>query len=625
MATSLKIAIEVDDKGTVKFKKFGRSVDTTGSKVIKFGGKIGKTARQMGGLARSTANAIGKTMALGVAAVTAAAAFAAWKIKGLAQRFIETGSSMDKLKLSLDTITKGKGAEWFEKLNKWALKMPINTAKAIKSFIMLRAMGLKLLIKDMATLVDTTSALGGGADVLESIARALGQIHTKGKVSAEELGQLAERGIPAIEILREKLGLTAEQVGNIGAAGIKAEDAVKALLEGMAERFGGQSAKIMNKWSGLWESMKGYWTEFQRLVMSSGVMAYLEENLKAVVGWADRLYTSGKLKLWAQEAADKIVAMGQRFKTFIADSMGGWDNFEVKARQVLQDIRQWINDLIPSFKAAVTAVGWVAEAFNVVGRAIGWVAAQIVTMGEKFISFIGESLGGWDYFKVRARLALRDVRKWLNDLKPIFKNVFREASIAVGWLVDVYKKVDKAIGHVITTANRLINLLDKLSPVRAIVEFLGKSSPVRPLIETISTISGQLSALQGQFAGGMSFTADMGGVGAAIQKQISEIAYWKQKAVAAVSGGGQYAYLRARDAAAQLAGARAGLKSIMETMEPYGAGTPVTTAVAGGSKVNVEQINIQVQTPFGIESEAGMRDVAVKIKRYLQELDTRWD
>lgn len=232
---------------------------------------------------------------------------AGYGLTKLAGAFITTASSMDQMRISLDTITKGEGEAWFRKLNEWALKMPINTERAIQSFIMMRAMGLQPTIKDMTTLVDTTSALGGQAGTLEGIARALGQIQTKGKVSAEELMQLAERGIPAYEILKEKLGLTAKQLGNIGEVGINAGKAVQALLEGMAERFGGQSEKIQSKWAGLIESLKSYWADFKRMVMESNVMNFIESGLKAIVQRIDEAKRTGDLARWARTMAEGVL------------------------------------------------------------------------------------------------------------------------------------------------------------------------------------------------------------------------------------------------------------------------------------------------------------------------------
>jgi len=191
----------------------------------------------------------------------------AFALKKLSEGFIETGKTMDMLQLSLETITKGRGAEWFEKLNEWALKMPVNTEKAVSAFTMLRAMGLKPTIDQMTLLVDTTSALGGSSDTMEGIARAFGQIYTKGKVMMQEVYQLAERGVPVFEIFREELGLTNEQISEIGTTGIDAATAIDAMWRGLAKRFGGQSKLIQDRWVGLTETMKSYWKEFQSLVM----------------------------------------------------------------------------------------------------------------------------------------------------------------------------------------------------------------------------------------------------------------------------------------------------------------------------------------------------------------------
>jgi len=285
----VEIIITAKNLATAALKQTARLVTKT------VGGAVKGLMRQLTSL---------KTLALG--------AFAGWGLKRLAEDFIKTGSTMDQLKMRLDTITKGKGEEWFEKLNQWALKMPVNTAKAVDSFAMMRAMGLQPTIKDMTTLVDTSSALGGDAGTLQGIARALGQIQTKGKVSAEELMQLAERGVPAYEMLKQKFKLTSEQVGNIAKQGLNANKAVQALLSGMAERFGGQSEKIQKKWVGLTETLRSYWKEFQRLVMESGVMAFLEEKLAGIVAKLDTMVKSGELKEWAEKTGKVITDMMQK-------------------------------------------------------------------------------------------------------------------------------------------------------------------------------------------------------------------------------------------------------------------------------------------------------------------------
>lgn len=83
------------------------------------------------------------------------------------------------------------------------------------------------------------SSMQGNPQAIESVSRALGQIYTKGRLMNEEMRQLAEAGIPAYEILQEKLGLTQKQLQNLGKEVIPASKAINALVDGMNERFGG--------------------------------------------------------------------------------------------------------------------------------------------------------------------------------------------------------------------------------------------------------------------------------------------------------------------------------------------------------------------------------------------------
>ena len=99
------------------------------------------------------------------------------------------------------------------------------------------------IVPMMTAVGDAVSGLGGSALMIDRVTIALGQMKAKGRVQGDELLQLAEAGIPAYQILQEKLNLTGKQVANIGREGIKADVAIKALVEGMNDRFGGMMQK----------------------------------------------------------------------------------------------------------------------------------------------------------------------------------------------------------------------------------------------------------------------------------------------------------------------------------------------------------------------------------------------
>lgn len=100
------------------------------------------------------------------------------------------------------------------------------------------------------------SSMQGNPQVIESVSRALGQIYTKGRLMNEEMRQLAEAGIPAYEILQEKLGLTQKQLQNLGKEGIPASKAINALVDGMNERFGGVVAASSKTLKGIISNIK---------------------------------------------------------------------------------------------------------------------------------------------------------------------------------------------------------------------------------------------------------------------------------------------------------------------------------------------------------------------------------
>ena len=76
------------------------------------------------------------------------------------------------------------------------------------------------------------------------MARALGQIQTKGKLSAEEMNQLAENGIGGWRLLAQEMGKTEAELMKMAADGkLMADDVIPRLLDGMNKAFGGNMEK----------------------------------------------------------------------------------------------------------------------------------------------------------------------------------------------------------------------------------------------------------------------------------------------------------------------------------------------------------------------------------------------
>ena len=94
-------------------------------------------------------------------------------------------------------------------------------------------------------------AMSGDTAALDRISYALGQIYAKGKLSAEEMRQLANAYVPIQQILKDKLGLSDEDLGRVGDLNIPAEDAINAIVDYANEQFGSVGDAAMMTITGL--------------------------------------------------------------------------------------------------------------------------------------------------------------------------------------------------------------------------------------------------------------------------------------------------------------------------------------------------------------------------------------
>jgi len=104
---------------------------------------------------------------------------------------------------------------------------------------------------------DATSALGSGQEGINRIVTALGQMQQKGRVTGEELRQLAEAGIPGLKILAAELGLTTAEVQALVSAGqVSSDTFIRAFQKFSGLEFGGLMEKQATTFSGALNRIK---------------------------------------------------------------------------------------------------------------------------------------------------------------------------------------------------------------------------------------------------------------------------------------------------------------------------------------------------------------------------------
>lgn len=315
----------------------------------------------------------------------AATVFAGFAAKQLVVNPISTADAYSSAKIGFQTLLGEKqGQQMMDDLDVFAKATPFKTSQVIGQSQKMLAMGWNAedIITDMKTIGDAAAATGKGDEGLQRIVLALSQIKSKGKLSTEELNQLAEAGISAKRYLAEGLGYGTGDAGlaamtkDLEKGAIGADTAVQALLEGMKE-YNGMMEKTAN------ETVEGLWSQIQDTFeinilrrwgqgLQDGakrgfgsIVDLLGTADKALTDFGDTIYAVGKsLSNWAADKLEKAVKTIKEVTqtdTFKNASLGG--KIKILWNEVIAEpFSKWWEG---------TGKAKVAEIAGSVGKAVG--------------------------------------------------------------------------------------------------------------------------------------------------------------------------------------------------------------------------------------------------------------
>lgn len=287
---------------------------------------------------------------------------------------LQLADAYSSAKIGFSTLLGDKqGQKMMNDLDAFARKTPFKTSNTIAQAQKLIAMGwdAKNIVKDMYTIGDAAAATGKGDEGLNRIALALAQIKSKGKLSTEELNQLAEAGISAKRYIAEGLGYgsgdsgIAKMAADLEKGAIGSEAAIQAILNGMKEYKG-----MMNKTAN--ETVEGLKSQIEDTFeinvfrkwgqgLQDGakkgfgsIVKFLDANEERLSKFGDTLKDIGKtLSNWAanklESTIDKLMKLTERsdFKNaslfgkvkiawdeLIAEPFGEWWDSSGKAKMM---------------------------------------------------------------------------------------------------------------------------------------------------------------------------------------------------------------------------------------------------------------------------------------------------
>jgi len=221
------------------------------------GGQIGYTAEQI----NATNSMLNQFAANAGAAGLALSAGFTIPIVGLASEALNLASSFQQATIGFTTMMGSATAagQFLSELRDFAASSPFEFPDLQRAATRLQAMGFAAtaVIPIMTGIGDAVAGLGGGQELINRITTALGQMNAKGKVSAEEMNQLAEAGINAWGALAQSLSVSIPRAMEMAKAGmITSTQAIPAILEGMQSQFGGMMANQMATLAGQWSNFK---------------------------------------------------------------------------------------------------------------------------------------------------------------------------------------------------------------------------------------------------------------------------------------------------------------------------------------------------------------------------------
>ncbi len=523
MSNKMEVVLEVNDKGTIKVKRFGKTIDTVGNKGASFGRKMAAAGRGIGGLAAKSALAVGKMglLGAGVAALGATAAGLTGSVRG----FADFEVAINKLGNVTDqSLAKVKGK---------IMELPPELGAATdltKGYYQVMSAGVTDPVKSMELLVSASKAAKESGveqgEVVRGLASVMGAYkdELKGSSDAADLLYSIERsGITSIRELIPIIGSVSNLTSNMG---ISADEMAAGLAQITAS--GGGTNKATTEFMGVLrglaaptEKMKDLLADYggaQKAIKElgfSGVMQLIMDKTKG---------NAGELKTLLGTQEGMLGAL-QLTKGEMKEYGGRLDSMKEKTGAA--------EDAWQRYKGTLTAI-W--DTFkNTVGK-------QLIMIGEQLAP------------------ALKDTIKWVSGLldrwrDPVterFANIVGNLEVRVRLLVPKFKEWAKIVRDEWLPAAR--GILEKLGRIvdlaargaKFIMKFIGEGSSQKPLTEKADEMTGRMDAFSSHVSGldpelKVSFNSQAAAhaIDAFVSKYSTKIATLKVQ-LAEVVGGGSF-------------------------------------------------------------------------------------
>ncbi len=321
---------------------------------------------------------------LGAAGIAGASA-AAYGAYNVSKRGLGLAAEAEQANIAFTTMlgSAQKAQAFLAQLTDFANATPFELPQIRDASKRLLAFGFasKQILPMMTSLGNAAAGLGLGADGIDRLTLAIGQIKAKSKLQGDEALQLMEAGIPVWDILAKKLGTTTTKVMELSSKGlVPANFAINTLMDGLNERF----PKMMDKQSksllGMYSTIKDTFNSKILTKWGQGIAEGITPPLRKLVDWIDK--NGATIDKWGEKLRTTARTMTTKFVETVSSAFK-----KIKARYFDN----------PEFTKLDTIKAKIAFVFNDIMTAFnswfdGGGNAKISAIGTKLTDTLAQSL-----------------------------------------------------------------------------------------------------------------------------------------------------------------------------------------------------------------------------------------
>lgn len=233
---------------------------TVAELLVKIGADTSELRKQLNATKRQIRTAFGSdflkvsnTAAVAIGGIGAALAAAGVKA-------IEAAGKLQNVQTAFTNMlgSTQKAAAFTKDLQAFAAATPFEFNQVTSAAQKFLAFGFtaEQVIPTLTAVGDAAAGVGLGAEGINRVTLALGQIAAKSKVQSDEMLQLTEAGIPAWQMLADKIGVSVPEAMDMVTKGmVDAQTGISALVTGMSQKFGGMMEQQSKTIQGTWSTM----------------------------------------------------------------------------------------------------------------------------------------------------------------------------------------------------------------------------------------------------------------------------------------------------------------------------------------------------------------------------------